>query len=50
MSHCRVSFPIIIQLIGLIQAFIIVVLAMVYIASATKGAEVDTDKEAKGVP
>jgi len=57
LSIAPLFFPIVMQalglLIGLIQAYIFAVLAMVYIASATsvqKRAEVETDKEGKGGP
>jgi len=55
LSIAPLFFPIVMQalglLIGLIQAYIFAVLAMVYIASATsiqKRAEAETDKEGKG--
>jgi F-type H+-transporting ATPase subunit a len=57
LSIAPLFFPIVMQalglLIGLIQAYIFAVLAMVYIASATsvqKREEAETDKEGKGGP
>jgi F-type H+-transporting ATPase subunit a len=57
LSIAPLFFPIVMQalglLIGLIQAYIFAVLAMVYIASATsvqRRAEAETDKEGKGGP